>query len=128
MKARITVVVALLALAGACSVPRPWERVQLDDIPAGKTAEIDALPELMGEKLKNTRYTELGTVEGISCKRSSKELASWEDAVRRTRYRAMQKGADAIKDLQCEEPKGRSLTTLCYESIRCSATALQTGK
>ena len=118
----------IVVLASGCSLPRPWERVQLDDIPGAKVAEIDALPELAVEKPAPPPYRDLGPVEGISCKRSSRELASWEDAVRRMKFRAMQKGANAIKDLQCEEPKGRSLTTLCYESIRCTATAVEVRK
>lgn len=114
----------LISLSG-CSVPRPWERVQLDDLPRERISAIDAIPEIRTETLGTARYTGLGSVEGVSCKRSSKEVASWEDAIRRTKFRAMQKGANAITDLNCEEPKGRSLTTLCYESIRCTASAVQ---
>jgi hypothetical protein len=124
--------VALLSLTilfAACSVPQPWERVRLDDIPADKLAEIDALPELRADTgARLPPYTDLGTVEGVSCKRSKKELASWEDAIRRTKYRAMQKGGNAITNLYCEEPKGKSLTTLCYESVRCTANAVQLQK
>jgi uncharacterized protein YbjQ (UPF0145 family) len=114
----------LLTLSG-CSLPRPWERVDLDDVKQEQVFAIDALPEIKTETLNKARYTSLGSVEGVSCKRSSKEVASWEDAIRRTKYRAMQKGANAIANLSCEEPKGRSLTTLCFESIRCIATAVQ---
>jgi hypothetical protein len=117
---------SLIIVLGACSIPKPWERVELDDIPAGKFAEIDALPEIRADT--GTRippYASLGPVEGVSCKRSKKEVASWEDAIRRTKYRAMQKGGNAITNLHCEEPKGKSLTTLCYESVRCTANAVQ---
>lgn len=126
-KAQIAVASSFALLAG-CSVPKPWLRVQLDDIPVDQVARIDALPEHTTETLGATPYTDLGAVDGISCKRSSRELASWEDAVRRTRFKALQKGGNAIKDLECDEPKGRSLSTLCYESIRCTAKAIQTGR
>ena len=102
--------------------------VHLDEIPQAKLAEIDALPEIRPENAKSVSYRKLGDVEGVSCKRSSKELASWEDAVRRAKYRALQKGANAIADLKCEEPESHPLTTLCYESIRCTASAVQVGK
>jgi len=87
--------------------------VHLDEIPVERIAEIDAIQEIKD----GTAHTPLGAVEGISCRRSSKELASWEDSVRRTKLRAMQKGGNAITDLSCEQPKGRSLTTLCLESF-----------
>ena len=98
--------------------------VHLDEIPAAKLAEIDALPEIRPEEAKTVSYRKLADVEGVSCKRSSKALASWEDAVRRTKFRAMQKGANAIANLSCEEPQSHPLTTLCYESIRCTASAV----
>jgi len=120
---------SLVILVAGCSAPKPWERVRLDDIPADKVAEIDALPEIRGDTGARTRpYADLGPVEGVSCKRSRKELASWEDAIRRTKYRAMQKGGNAITNLYCEEPKGKSLSTLCYESVRCTANAVQVSQ
>jgi len=118
----------LSASLWGCSVPRPWEMVQLDEIPAEKLAEIDALPEIRPEKASMVSYRKLGDVEGVSCKRSSKQLASWEDAVRRAKFRAMQKGANAIADLSCEAPQSHLLTTLCYESIRCTASAVLVEK
>jgi hypothetical protein len=106
-------------------VPEPWERVRLDDIPEDKIAEIDRVPEIEAQPLPTAAYADLGPVEGVSCKRSSREVASWEDAIRRTKYRAMQKGGNAIANLSCEAPKGLSATTLCRESIRCTASAVK---
>jgi len=127
---RFSVALALpLIFLAACSVPKPWERVKLDDIPADKLAEIDALPELRADTgARLPPYVDLGQVEAVSCKRSKKELASWEDAIRRTKYRAMQKGGNAITNLYCEEPQGKSLTTLCFGSVRCTANAVQVQK
>ena len=121
--------VLLIILIAGCSIPQPWERVKLDDIPAAQFAEIDALPEIRADTGKPMPpYTDLGAVEGVSCKRSKKEMASWEDAIRRTKYRAMQKGGNAITNLYCEEPKGSSLTTLCLASVRCTASAVQLSR
>ncbi len=135
MNARRTLVLAAAAvsfLLGGCasSIPR---NVKLDDIPADQVAAIDALPEV-AQGVPASAYTKLGDVEGISCnQRASKTAASWEDAVRRTKYRAMQKGANAIADLNCELPKqgpllsrltGYVLST-CEETIRCTASAVR---
>jgi hypothetical protein len=108
------------------------QTVHLDEIPGDKIAEIDRVPEVAPQALPTQAYADLGPVEGISCKRSSREVASWEDAVRRTKYRAMQKGGNAISNLVCEEPKGGLMSRLtsavaptCMESIRCTATAVK---
>ena len=120
---------AILVLWGcASSMPKT---VELDDIPADKVAEIDALPEIRPEA--PTTYAVIDKVEGISCKRSKKDNASWEDALRRTKYRAIKKGANAIADLDCEMPKGGPLlsritgyfSSTCQETIRCSASAVR---
>lgn len=115
----------ILASLPGCAAPKPWERVQLDEIPRDRITEIDALPEVNADELPTKRYADLGPVEGISCKRGSKESASWEDAIRRTKFRVLQKGGNAIANLDCEAPRGMSLTTMCYESIRCTASAVR---
>ena len=114
-------------LAGcASSIPR---NIKLDEIPAEQVKVIDALPEVAAGS-----HTKLGDVEGISCnQRATKTSASWEDAVRRTKFRAMQKGANAIADLDCGLPQegpllsrltGYVLST-CEETIRCTASAVR---
>src|SRR3954470_4052649 len=91
-------------LAGGCST-QSLQTVHLDEIPSDKVAAIDGVPEIEVQPLPSRDYADLGAVEGVSCKRTSKEMASWEDAIRRTKYRALQKGGNAIANLSCEEPK-----------------------
>jgi hypothetical protein len=122
----LSAAVSFLLAGCASSIPR---NVKLDDIPADQVARIDALPEAAPGG-----YTKLGDVEGISCNhRSPKTSASWEDAVRRTKFRALKMGADAIADLDCGLPKegpllsrltGYVLST-CEETIRCTASAVR---
>ena len=120
---------SLLLAACASSIP---SSVRLDDIPDAKVAAIDALPEL-GPGVP-AGASQLGEVEGISCnRRATREPATWADAVRRTKFRAMQKGANAIADLDCGQPtKGPFLSRLtgyvastCEETIRCTASAVR---
>ena len=129
---RKLVAVLAVLVAGGCSTPQSLQTVHLDEIPSNKVAEIDAVPEIEAQPLPSLNYSDLGPVEGISCKRSSKEVASWEDAIRRTKYRAMQKGGNAIANLMCEEPKASFMSRLtsavaptCMESIRCTASAVK---
>jgi hypothetical protein len=124
-----SLVALLLLLQGCSSIPRI---VELDEIPAARVAEIDALPEVAREAASS--YQDLGQVEGISCRpRSSKEPASWEDAVRRAKFRALEKGANAFTDLECGPPiagpflsriTGYVMST-CNETIRCTASAVR---
>jgi len=119
----------LVLVQGCSSIPR---LVELDEIPSAKIAEIDALPEVA--RTPAMAYQELGMVEGISCRqRSSTEPASWQDALRRAKFRAMQKGANAFTDLECEPPKpgpflsritGYVMST-CNETIRCTVSAVR---
>ncbi|MGH8764828.1 MAG: DUF2877 domain-containing protein [Burkholderiales bacterium] len=119
---------ALLALAlfisGCGSIPNPSKMEHLDDIPAEMVPRLDAMRELPADK--PAAFETIGTVEGVSCKRAYKGAsASWEDATRRTKFRALQLGADAIANLSCGRPEGASLTAVCLESIRCTANAVR---
>ena len=126
MRARGALLLAAVAFVAGCAIPNPTKMEVLDDIPAAKIPEIDAVPEIPVVKLAAMRHEALADVAGVSCRRVYKGTPpSWEDAVRRTKFRAMQAGGNAITNLSCESPRGRSLTTLCLESIRCTAQAVR---
>jgi len=106
-----------VALLGGCALPNPTKMERLDDIPEAMVAQLDAMPVLQDDRVPRVSIEE---VEGVSCRRAWKGMpASWDDAV--------QKGANAIADLSCERPQGRSFTTMCFESIRCTARAVKIG-
>lgn len=115
---------AALAAAG-CSLSLPTVKVEkVDDLPEAEIARIDALPEV--RQVDPARFETIGAVEGVSCRRAYKGTpASWEDAVRRTKYRALRMGGDAISELSCGKPESVSVSTFCLESIRCTASALR---
>jgi hypothetical protein len=124
---RAALLLAAAALLAACSVPDPRQAEHLDDIPATQISAIDALPEILPTKLASVRYEAVAEVAGVSCRRQAYKGTppSWEDALRRTKYRAMQAGGNAIANLNCEAPQKNSLTTVCFESIRCTAKAIR---
>jgi len=112
----------IVALLAGCATLKAEEN--LDILPAAQIAALDAMPELGDKELARPHAT-LGKVEGVSCKRPySGSTPSWEATVRRTKYEAMKKGANAIANLACSLPEGRSITHLCLESIRCTAEAI----
>jgi hypothetical protein len=97
----------------------------LEEIPAAKRTAIDAIPEIGDKEIAMQPYETLGRVESVSCRRSYRGPApSWEETVRRTKYEAMKKGANAIANLACGPAEGLSLTRLCFDSIRCAADAI----
>ena len=123
---RAALLVTAAVLAAGCTLPNPTKLERLDDLPAAKLPEIDAVPEILAGKLAAVRYEPLAEVVGVSCRREWKGTPpSWDDAVRRTKFRAMQAGGNAISNLACESPRGGSFTTLCLESIRCTARAIR---
>jgi hypothetical protein len=125
-RARGALLLAAAALVAGCALPNPTKMEHLDDMPDAKIPEIDAVPEILAGKLAAARHESLAEVTGVSCQRTWKGTPpSWEDAVRRTKFRAMQAGGNAITGLNCDSPRGRSLTTLCFESIRCTARAIR---
>jgi hypothetical protein len=118
-----TQLLAILLLAGCATAGGSGNP---DEFPAAMRAEIDAMPEVADKDLRMKPHETLGKVEGIMCKRSYWGSApSWDETVRRTKYEAMKQGANAIANLACGLPEGRSYTKLCFDSIRCTADAIR---
>jgi hypothetical protein len=123
MKIALGTQLLVIALLAGCATPGSLE--DLEEIPAAKLAAINAMPEVGDKELAMQPYETLGRVESVSCRRSYRGPApSWEETVRRTKYEAMKKGANAIANLACGPAEGPSLTKLCFDSIRCAADAI----
>ena len=127
---RAMLVGATVLLSGCAKPTMPTIGVErLDDIPAVRISEIDAIREIDAEILGKISHETLAEVAGVSCKRAyGASASSWEDAVRRTKYKAMQQGANAIANLTCGLPERISLSTMCLEAIRCTASAIRVTK
>lgn len=118
---------AAAVLLAACSAPTPKSVVFLDDLPKAELRRIDAMPVLDDDRLAGTGHDELGQVEAVSCKRSYwGSPATWEDAIRRVKYRALRLGGNAIAKLDCGNPQKKLFAEFCFESIRCTAAAERT--
>ena len=125
---RIGATLASCAVLVGCSLPKIGVE-HLDEIPMEKITEIDAVPEIAPNAPGAVPYEFVTDVVGISCRRASRAMPpSWEDAVRRAKYRAMQAGANAVTNLSCDLPRKRTLDTMCLESIRCTARAIRLAK
>lgn len=100
---RILLAVALL---GGCALPNPTRMERLDDIPEAMVAQLDAMPVLQDDRVPRVSIEE---VEGVSCRRAWKGMpASWNDAVRRTKYRALARQAGALFTPKSRASSGRA--------------------
>jgi len=116
----------LIVVALLCGCATSGAEQDLDEIPAAQRAAVDALREVGDKELALQPYDALGKVEGVSCRRTYRGMPStWEATVRRTKYEALKKGANAISNLACGNPEGRSYIKLCLDSIRCTADAIR---
>ena len=120
---RLLATLLLIGLLPGCATPKVEEN--LDNLSAAQIAAISAMPELGDKELAMQPHQSLGKVEGVMCKRPySGSTPSWDETTRRTKYEAMKKGANAIANLSCGLPEGRSILKLCLDSIRCTADAI----
>ena len=113
----------LLALEGCAPFV---EVIQVEEQQAKQLqAKVRIIPS--GE-LKPGEYTSLGPVLATSCK-----LMLWdpdsspEDATNQLLYKAEQKGANGLYNVNCGPMEGTSLSKNCWNSFRCTATAVKIG-
>ncbi len=120
---RLLATLLIAGLLPGCAAPKAEEN--LDNLSAAQIAVIAAMPELGDKELATRPYQSLGKVEGFMCKRPySGSTPSWDETTRRTKYEALKKGANAIANLACSLPEGKSVMKLCLDSIRCTADAI----
>lgn len=118
-----TYLVSMAALAG-CG---PFIQViRVEDLPPEKQSALRSVRVYEAAQLGKLAYDVVGEVTGNSCKGLLWDPpATREDAVDQMKYWARERGANGLTDIRCEEPRGTSLATNCWESLTCSAKALR---
>ena len=100
--------------------------VKMSDISKEERHQLASVGIYTQTQLIGKKYTSLKSVEGNSCKNKLWDPAATKsDAIHQVRYHAMKMGADGITSLNCEDPRGTSLLTNCWESITCTAWAIK---
>ena len=80
-------------------------------------------------QLQNKSYKIINIVEGISCKNKVWDHAATKtNAINQSKYWAYEMGADALLNIQCEQPRGTTTSYNCWESITCTAQAIKFEK
>ncbi|MGH8705068.1 MAG: Rcs stress response system protein RcsF [Burkholderiales bacterium] len=116
--------VVVLALLTACG---PFiQVVRVADLPPEKQTALNAVRFYEAAELAKLSYEVVGEVTGNSCRNLLWDPSpSREDAVNQMRYWALERGANGLAEVHCEEPGGFSLATNCWESLTCKAKALR---
>ena len=100
--------------------------VKLDDVSVEKRRAVSSLEIFNQNQLIGKNYSIITVVEGISCKNKVWDPAATKtDALLQTKHWAREAGADAITNLQCDSPRGTTVTYNCWESITCTAEAIK---
>jgi len=100
--------------------------VKMSDISKEERHQLAGVGIYNQTQLIGKKYTFLKFVEGNSCKNKLWDPAATKsDAIHQARYHAMEMDADEITSLNCEDPRGTSLSTNCWESITCTARAIK---
>ncbi len=116
--------VAALVLLAACGPFIPVIRVA--DLPPEKRTALNIVRLYEPAELAKLSYEVIGEVTGNSCRNLLWDPEpSREDALNQMRYWALERGANGLAEMRCEEPGGFSLATNCWESLTCTAKALR---
>ena len=100
--------------------------VKMENLSAEQRRAVNDVPIYNQAQLIGKKYKILNIVEGISCKNKIWDHAATKtDAIFQAKYWALQMGSDGITNLQCDFPRGTTVTYNCWESITCTAEAIK---
>ena len=103
--------------------------IKIDKLPLNEKRNVLSLAIYNESQLINKKYKIINIVEGISCKNKTWDPAATKtDAINQAKYWAYEMGADALLNIQCEQPRGTTTTYNCWESITCTAQAIKFEK
>lgn len=101
------------------------QSIKLRDLSEQEIKASNAVLMLSQAQLAEKKFSVLGSVEGISCKRKNDEpSASRSDALFQARYWASKKDANAISNVRCGQAKEVSIYS-CLEAYICLADAIR---
>lgn len=101
------------------------QSIKLRDLSEQEIKASNAVVMLSQAQLAGKKFSVLGSVEGISCKRNSHDpSATRSDALFQTRFWASKKNASAIANVRCTQNKD-ALEKGCLETYTCTADAIR---
>jgi uncharacterized protein YbjQ (UPF0145 family) len=121
---RLFLHIAVITIFGCVGPLVPVKKI--DELPVSIRREVLAMLIYNESQLIGRQYRVINIVEGISCKNKTWDPAATKtDAINQAKYWAHEMGADALMNIQCEFPRGTTITYNCWESITCTAQAIK---
>ena len=115
---------SIIFLLSGCGAMVPT--IKIAELSIEQRRAVNALEILNINQLVGKNYSIVTIVEGISCKNKGWDPAATKtDALFQAKHWAREAGADAITNIQCDSPRGTTLTYNCWESITCTAEAIK---
>jgi hypothetical protein len=93
--------------------------------PEARRAVLE-LPVYNEGDLNGKEHAVIAGVEGTACRYRRWDPAATEiDAINEAKYWAKDQGAEGIKNLKCDPPRGKTIFQTCWESITCKGQAIK---
>ena len=122
MRTILTLTLTLIVVGCGAMVPT----IKHDEMPVEQRRAVNALEIYNTTQLIGRNYAIITIVEGISCKNKVWDHAATKtDALFQAKHWAREAGADAITNIQCDSPRGTTVTYNCWESVTCTAEAIK---
>jgi hypothetical protein len=118
---------AVLLLAGCIAAGAPAKKIESLS-PEARRAVLE-LPIYDEVELTGKEHAVIDSVTGTSCRYRSRDSAATEtDALNEAKYWATNRGAEGLKNIKCDPPRGKTLFNRCWESITCTGQAIKFAK
>lgn len=119
---------AVVVVLGGCAGSRaPLNKI--DALSPEERPAVLGLPIYNEGQLTGKEHTVIKFVKGTSCRyRTGDPVPNETEAINEAKYWAKDQGAEGIKNLKCDPPRGRSIFGSCWESIACTGQAIKFSK
>ena len=122
---------ALLALIFMCEgcVGPSMPPQQIEALSAEERRAVLEVPIYDNSQLTGKEHVVIKLVEGVSCQDRRDDRAVTEaEAINAAKYWAKEQGAEGIKNLKCDPPRGKTIFHRCWQSITCTGQAIKFAK
>ncbi len=117
----------VLVLGGCVGSRAPVNKI--DALSPEERPAVIGLPIYNEGELTGKEHTVIKFVEGTSCRyRRGDPVPNETDAINEAKYWAKDHGAEGIKILKCDPPRGKTIFQSCWESITCNGQAIKLAK
>ncbi len=121
---RPSLLLAIVLIGGCIATGAPVTKIE--SLSADARDAVIKLPVYTESELTGKEHAIIDSVEGTSCQfRRDDPAATETDAINEAKYWAKDRGADGVKNVTCEAPRGKSFFNRCWKRITCTGQAIK---